>query len=80
MIDNVSDLVLDGNAGARLLQDTFGPDITPAQIRCEACDSVCGIGSLVLCAAPINLSAAPTLSQTSPRLANFGKAHLRCNA
>jgi hypothetical protein len=46
MIDNVSDLVLDCNAGARLLQDTFGPDITLAQIRCEACDPA-------LCSAPM---------------------------
>ena len=79
-MNNVTDLVLDGNATANLLRQLFVPDITLAKIRCEACDSVCGIGSLVLCAAPINLRAAPTLSQTSPRLANFGKAHLRCNA
>jgi hypothetical protein len=46
MMDNLSDLVLDSNAGARLLQDTFGPDITLAQIRCEACDSA-------LCSVPM---------------------------
>jgi hypothetical protein len=53
MIDSVSDLVLDGNATARLLQDTFGPDITLAKIRCEACDCVTSLGSLALYAAPM---------------------------
>jgi hypothetical protein len=46
MNDNISDLVLNGNAAARLLQDAFGPDITLAEIRCEACDCVTSVGSL----------------------------------
>jgi hypothetical protein len=53
MIDNVSDLVLDGKATARLLQDAFGPDITLAKIRCEACDCVTSVGTLPLYAAPM---------------------------
>ena len=53
MADNVSDLVLDGNAAARLLQHVFAPDITLAKIRCEACDCTNGVGSLTLYAAPM---------------------------
>jgi hypothetical protein len=53
MVDNVSDLVLDGNAAARLLQHIFVPDITLAKIRCEACDRTSGLGSLTLYAAPM---------------------------
>ena len=46
MANNVSDLVLDGNAAVRLLQDIFVADITLAQIRCEECNAVQGVGSL----------------------------------
>jgi hypothetical protein len=53
MADNISDLLLDGNAAANLLQQVFAPDITLAKIRCEACDCVCGVGSLTLYAAPM---------------------------
>ena len=53
MADNVSDLVLDGNAAACLLQHIFVPDLTLAKIRCEACDCTNGIGSLTLYAAPM---------------------------
>jgi hypothetical protein len=53
MADNVSDLVLEGNAAARLLQHIFVPDTTLATIRCEACDCTNGVGSLALYAAPM---------------------------
>jgi len=53
MPDNVSDLLLDGNVAACLLQHLFVPDITLAKIRCEACDCTNGIGSLTLYAAPM---------------------------
>jgi hypothetical protein len=53
MADNVSDLVLDGNAAASLLQEIFVPDITVAEIQCEACSCTSGVGSLRLYAAPM---------------------------
>ena len=53
MTENVSDLVLDGNAAAGLLQEIFIADITIAQIQCEACGSTGGVGSLRLYAAPM---------------------------
>ena len=53
MADNTSDLVLDGNAAACLLQHIFVPDLTLAKIRCEACDCTSGLGSLTLYAGPI---------------------------
>jgi hypothetical protein len=53
MANNVSDLVLDGNAAVRLLQDIFVADITLAQIRCEECNAVQGVGSLATYAAPM---------------------------
>ena len=53
MIDNISDLVLDGNATACLVQDTFGADITLAKIRCEACDCITSVGCLALYGAPM---------------------------
>ena len=53
MTENVSHLVLDGNAAAGLLQEIFVPDITIAQIQCEACGSAGGVGSLRLYAAPM---------------------------
>ena len=37
MTENVSDLVLDGNAAAGLLEEIFAPEITSAQVECEAC-------------------------------------------
>jgi hypothetical protein len=37
MAENGSDLVLDGNAAAGLLQQIFVAEITNAQIQCEAC-------------------------------------------
>jgi hypothetical protein len=51
MADNVSDLVLDGNAAAGCLQEIFAGDITIAQIQCEACGSTRPVGSLRLYAA-----------------------------
>jgi hypothetical protein len=53
MADNVSDLVLDGNAAASLLQEIFVSDITIAEIQCEACGRTSGVGSLLLYAAPM---------------------------
>ena len=48
MADNVSDLVLDGNAAAGCLREIFAADITIAQIQCEACSSARPVGSLRL--------------------------------
>ncbi len=53
MTENGSDLVLDGNAAAGLLQEIFVPEITTAQIQCEACGSTGAVGSLRLYAAPM---------------------------
>jgi Family of unknown function (DUF6510) len=53
MTDNGSDLVLDGNAAAGLLQEIFVLDITTAQIQCEACSSTAAVGALRLYAAPM---------------------------
>jgi hypothetical protein len=53
MTEDGSDLVLDGNAAAGLLQEIFVPDITTAQIRCVACGSTGAVGSLRLYAAPM---------------------------
>jgi hypothetical protein len=52
-MNNVTDLVLDGNATANLLQQLFVPDVTLATIRCEACDCLCSVGALSLYAAPM---------------------------
>jgi hypothetical protein len=52
-MNNVTDLVLDGNATANLLRQLFVPDITLAKIRCEACDCLSCVGSLTLYAAPM---------------------------
>jgi hypothetical protein len=51
--ENGSELVLDGNAAAGLLQEIFVLDITTAQIQCEACGSTGAVGSLRLYAAPM---------------------------
>jgi len=53
MTGNDSDLVLDGNAAAGLLQEIFVLEITTAQIQCEACGSTGAVGSLRLHAAPM---------------------------
>jgi Family of unknown function (DUF6510) len=53
MTENRSDLVLDGNASAGLLQEIFVLDITTAQIECEVCGSTGAVGSLRLYAAPM---------------------------
>ena len=52
-MNNVTDLVLDGNATATLLRQLFVPDIPLAKIRCEACDCLSSVGSLALYAAPM---------------------------
>jgi hypothetical protein len=53
MADNGSDLVLDGNAAAGLLQEIFVLDATMAQIECATCGSSAMLGSLRLYAAPM---------------------------
>ena len=53
MIENGSDLVLDGNAAAGLLQEIFVPEITTAQMQCEACGFTGAVGSLRVYAAPM---------------------------
>ena len=53
MTENGSDLVLDGNAAAGLLQEIFVLEITKAQIQCNACGSTAAVGSLRLYAAPM---------------------------
>jgi hypothetical protein len=53
MNENGSDLVLDGNAAAGLLQQVFVREITTAQIQCEACGSTAAVGSARLYAAPL---------------------------
>jgi hypothetical protein len=53
MTEDGSDLVLDGNAAAGLLQEFFVAEITNAQIQCGACDSTATVGSLRAYAAPM---------------------------
>jgi hypothetical protein len=53
MAENGSDLVLDGNAAAGLLQEIFALEITRAQVQCDACGSTGAVGSLPLYAAPM---------------------------
>ena len=53
MTENGSNLVLDGNAAAGLLQEIFVLDITTAQIQCEACGCTGAVGALRLHAAPM---------------------------
>ena len=55
MTGNDSDLVLDGNAAAGLLQEIFVLEITTAQIQCEACSSPAAVGALRLYAAPMGV-------------------------
>ena len=52
MTENVSDLVLDGNAAAGLLEEIFVPEITSAQVECEACGHIAAVASLRLYAPP----------------------------
>ena len=51
MTENMSELVLDGNAAGGLLQEIFVPEITGAQIECGACGYTAAVGSLHLYAA-----------------------------
>jgi len=48
MTENVSNLALDGNAAAGLLQQIFIPEITSAQNQCEACGNTAAVGALPL--------------------------------
>ena len=54
MAHNISDLMLEGDVAALLLQHVFAPDITLAQIRCAACDCTSGVGALPMHAAPMS--------------------------
>jgi len=51
--DNDSELVLEGNASAGLLQEIFAFEVTTAQIQCEVCGTTAAIGSLRLYAVPM---------------------------
>ena len=53
MIDDGSDLVLDGNAAAGLLQEIFVFDVTSALVQCAGCGSTDAVGALRLYAAPM---------------------------
>src|SRR5262249_40686555 len=53
MTDNMSDLVLNGNSAAGLLQEIFAVDITIARIQCEGCGVTGAVGALRLYAAPM---------------------------
>jgi hypothetical protein len=53
MTEMGSDLILDGNAAAALLQQIFVLEITATQIQCEACGSSGAVGSLRLYAFPM---------------------------
>jgi len=53
MIDNGSNLALDGNAAAGLLQEIFVFDITTALVECAECGSTAAVGALRLYAAPM---------------------------
>ena len=53
MVENISDLVLDGNAAAGCLQEVFAVEVTIGEIQCEACSSVRPVGSLPSYAAPM---------------------------
>ena len=55
MTKNGSQTMLDGNAAAGPLQEFFVSEITIAQIRCSACNSMTAIGALHLYAAPMGL-------------------------
>jgi hypothetical protein len=51
MTEISSELFLDGNAAASLLQEIFVPEITSAQILCDACGFAGSVGSLRVYAA-----------------------------
>ena len=53
MTENISDLVLDGNAAAGCLGEIFASDITIARLQCEACGSARPVGTLRLYATPM---------------------------
>ena len=48
MAENVSDLVLNGNAAAGFLEEIFAPEITSAEVECEACGHTAALVSLRL--------------------------------
>ncbi len=48
MADDISDLMIGGDPATYLLQEAFAFDITLTKIQCDACDTVSGLGSLVV--------------------------------
>jgi hypothetical protein len=55
MLENGSEIMLDGNAAAGSLQELFVPEITIAKIQCRTCGSMSAIGALHLYAAPMGI-------------------------
>ena len=55
MANNLSDLLLGGDAATRLFQQIFAPDVTLANVRCDACDCVSGVGALTVNAGPMGI-------------------------
>jgi hypothetical protein len=55
MIDANSDLTLDANAAAGLLQEIFLVETTTAQIECAACGAGATVGSLRVYALPMGV-------------------------
>jgi NAD-dependent SIR2 family protein deacetylase len=53
MTEKASDLVLDANAAAGLLQEIFLLEATSAQVQCAACGATAAVGALHLYAAPM---------------------------
>jgi hypothetical protein len=53
MTEYDSQLVLDGNAAAGLLQQIFVTEITSALVQCQACGLTAAVGSLRLYSAPM---------------------------
>jgi Family of unknown function (DUF6510) len=52
MANNLSDLLIDGDPCACLFEDIFTSDITLAKLKCIACGSLSGAGSLSVHQAP----------------------------
>ena len=55
MSNNVTDLLLGGDAAASLIRQIFIPDATLAKVRCRACDSVSSVGALTVYAGPMGV-------------------------
>jgi hypothetical protein len=53
MSNNITDLLLGGDAAANLIQQVFIPDVTLATVRCHACGCVSSVGALTVYAGPM---------------------------